>query len=338
MKLGEILDQGFSLYRKNFWKLAGTMVLPSLMVVSLYIADFLWIHLALRIGNPTDKTDAWGISFLVWVIYSQIAAFIHPLFLPAIVKVTTGILFEEHVSVMGALRLTVKRWRSYLWIDLLKNGVQTLLPEALALGVAFAVYFADQALHFGLKQDELGFVYIFVILAGVALSYWIGACVAFAVPAAAVEGNKGFKAIIRSWRLSKGARFQIFATWLMTFFLIMFLSIAFEWIIRSLESFLSGTLHLHFVNQRFYIVSYYTFIAVYQAAVGPIYPVLLVLLYLNQRVRKEGYDVERMIETAGLTVLAATAAAETIAGPAAAEASAPVAEVPDPQPTGESLA
>jgi hypothetical protein len=338
MKFGEILDQGFSLYRKNLWKLAGTTTLQALMVISIYVADLLWIHLALRIGHPADKTDNWGLSFLVWVIYSQIAAFIHPLFLPAVVKVTTGILFEEPVSVVGALRFTVKRWHSYLWIDLLKNGVQTLLPEALGLGVAFAIYFADQSLHFGLKEDAMGFIYIFVILAGAAFSYWIGACVAFAVPAAAVEGIKGFKAIRRSWRLSKGARFQIFVAWMMTFFLIMFLSIAIEWTIRSVESFLSGTLHLHFVNQRFYIVSYYTFAAIYNAAVGPIYPVLLVLIYLNQRVRKEGYDIERMIEVAGLTVPVAVASGEVTLEPAAVEAAPVQGEGADAQPAGESIA
>lgn len=338
MKLGEILDQGFSLYRRNFWRLAGTMALPALMIISLYIADYLWIHLALRIGHPADKIDAWGLGFLVWIIFSQFSALIHPLFHPAVVKVTTGILFEEPVSVMGALGFTARRWYSYLWIDLLKYAVQTLLPVALGLGLAFAIYFANEVLHFNLQENAMGFIYIAVVLAGVVLSYWIGACVAFAVPAAAVEATKGLKAIKRSWRLSKGARFQVFVAWITTFFLIMLLWIAVEWILRGSVSLLSGIPHIHFANQIFYLVSYYTLAAAYNAAVGPIYPVLLVLIYLNQRVRKEGYDIERMIDAAGLALPVEWASGENASEAAAVQAAPTPAEDAKTVSSGESLA
>jgi len=319
MKFGEILDQGFSIYRRNLLKLAGTTTLPAIMVVSLYIADLLWIHLALRIGHPADKTDNWVLGLLVWLIYSQISAFIRPLFQPATVKVTTGILFEEPVSVLGALGFAARRWSSYLWIDLIKNAVESLIPAALGFGVIALMVFAEEAMHVNSDQTALGAVGLGIIVAFFAICFWIGACVAFAIPAAAVEGVRGFKAIRRSWRLSKGARFQVFIAWMTTFFLVLFLWIALEWVIRGGESFLSDTLHLHFVNQRFYLVTYYAAAMAYNAAVGPIYTVLVVLLYLNQRVRKEGYDVERMIESAGLGGQASERAGEAVPEPVAGE-------------------
>ena len=36
--------------------------------------------------------------------------------------------------------------------------------------------------------------------------------------------------------------------------------------------------------------------------IGPIYSTGLTVFYYDQRVRKEGYDIERMMQTAGLTL------------------------------------
>jgi hypothetical protein len=338
MKLGEILDQGFTLYRRNFWKLAGTTVLPALIMISLQVVDRVWIHLGLRIGRPVDRTDAWGLGFLVWLIFSHIAAFVHPLFYPAVVKVTTGILFDEPVSVTEALRFAAERWRGYLWLDLLKNAAAPLLPEAIGFGLIAALAFADETFHLDPQERATGFIVFLIILAVVGVCFWIAACVAFAVPAAAVEGIGGFRAIRRSWRLSRGARFQVFLTWMTTFILIMFLWFAIGFIVRSIESFLYGTLHLHFVNQTFYFVSIYILAAVYDSAIGPIYPVLLLLLYLNQRVRKEGYDVEQMMEAAGLAAPVPKPASEAETAPAVVGAADPAVEVRDRQAVGESRA
>jgi hypothetical protein len=66
--------------------------------------------------------------------------------------------------------------------------------------------------------------------------------------------------------------------------------------------------------------------------------VLLVLLYFNQRVRKEGYDVERMIEVAGLAVPVPEPAVEAVPEPVAVQAANPSAKGSDPQAASESLA
>jgi hypothetical protein len=300
MKFGEILDQGFALYRGNFLKLAGANALPALIMSSLQVINLTWIHLGHRLVKPEDRMDAWGMSFLVWLIFTQIASFVHPLFYPAIVKITTGSLFDEPVSAMGALRFTARRWHSYLWIDVLKNAAQTLLPWAVGFGLIVALYFADESFHLDPQEKAMGFIVALIVLAVFAVSLWIAASLAFAIPAAAVEGVRGLKAIRRSWRLSKGARFRNLFAWMMTFLITMFLWLAIGLIVRSVESFLYNTLHLHFVGQKFYLVSNYTLAAAYSAATGPIYPVILTLLYYNQRVRKEGYDVERLMHIAGM--------------------------------------
>jgi hypothetical protein len=34
--------------------------------------------------------------------------------------------------------------------------------------------------------------------------------------------------------------------------------------------------------------------------IGPIYPIALTLFYYDQRMRREGYDIERLMDAAGL--------------------------------------
>jgi hypothetical protein len=34
--------------------------------------------------------------------------------------------------------------------------------------------------------------------------------------------------------------------------------------------------------------------------IGPIFPIAITLIYYDQRIRKEGYDIERMMDTTGL--------------------------------------
>jgi hypothetical protein len=43
--------------------------------------------------------------------------------------------------------------------------------------------------------------------------------------------------------------------------------------------------------------------------VGPVFPIVLTLFYYDQRIRKEGYDIERIMDAAGLSAVAAPVAA-----------------------------
>jgi hypothetical protein len=63
------------------------------------------------------------------------------------------------------------------------------------------------------------------------------------------------------------------------------------------------------INRQVYEVLVYFFYALSGVVVGPLYPIALTLLYYDQRSRKEGYDVERMMEAAGLLAPAAAVAA-----------------------------
>jgi len=53
---------------------------------------------------------------------------------------------------------------------------------------------------------------------------------------------------------------------------------------------------------------------------GPIFPIALTLFYYDQRIRQEGFDIERMMEAAGLNIPVTSGDGEgTVASPPAEE-------------------
>jgi hypothetical protein len=59
-------------------------------------------------------------------------------------------------------------------------------------------------------------------------------------------------------------------------------------------------------------------IAAVSALIGPLYPIALTLFYYDQRIRREGYDIERMMDAAGLNSLATPPFGASAASPAGA--------------------
>jgi hypothetical protein len=117
-----------------------------------------------------------------------------------------------------------------------------------------------------------------------------------AVPACVVENLTARKAIRRSIELSKGARGRIFLMGLLIFI------IAF-----GLEAVTQSFLVILAIKHKGQIgpaalaisqvMAFFT-----NTFIGPIYAAGLALFYYDQRVRKEGYDIELMMQQAGMVV------------------------------------
>jgi hypothetical protein len=337
MKLGEILDQGFSLYRRNFWVFAGIAFVPSAIVFALHVIDLTWLHLP-HLSDGNQSGDKSLIALLVWVIYFYLSAFIFLLFYPAFVKAASDILFEEKVSLLGSLRFAAARWRRYLWIDFLKLAGQFVIPDGLGVGIiALGAYFIRR---FSLNDSYVLVAFILIAPTVVVLFVTIrlGVNLAFTIPAAVLEEIGGFKALRRSWRLSTGGRMRVAVSWTLIAACTGLLWSTLQFIVRVVEEVLYRIALMHIGRQNVYAMSYYSLNTIFDAAFAPLYPIMLLLLYYDQRVRKEGYDIERMIEAAGLSAPVLEPAGESVVAPAVAEAAVRMAGDPDPQPTGEGLA
>jgi hypothetical protein len=132
------------------------------------------------------------------------------------------------------------------------------------------------------------------------LSFWVLACIAFAVPAAAVEDLNGIKAFRRSWTLTKGSRGRIIFAWLAVVISSGALSLVVASLLRVLVDTCYYNWHWYWFNMLLYQRARYALSAVIVSCIGPVYPIALTLLYYDQRVRKEGFDVQMLMETAGL--------------------------------------
>jgi len=151
----------------------------------------------------------------------------------------------------------------------------------------------------GNPQSATAILMIFLILALVLLP-WIVYVIfmalrySLAVPACVVENLKARKAIRRSIELSKGARGRIFLMGLLIFIIAFGLEVvaqSFLVILAIKHKGQIGPVALA-VSQ---VMAFFT-----NTFIGPIYAAGLALFYFDQRVRKEGYDIEWMMQAAGL--------------------------------------
>jgi hypothetical protein len=122
-----------------------------------------------------------------------------------------------------------------------------------------------------------------------------------AMPACVVEGLPAGKAIRRSINLSEGSRGRIFVLWLLVFVVRLMLGLLIEFpMILLVVKHPGQPVPLGWmVYQQFGVFAI-------NALIGPIYSIGLTLFYYDQRIRKEGYDIEWMMQAAGLLPQQAT--------------------------------
>ena len=118
-----------------------------------------------------------------------------------------------------------------------------------------------------------------------------------AVPACVVEDLQARKAIRRSIELSKGSRGRIFLLGLLVVAVQMGLVLITQlfFIVATFKHHGKLPVGIRALQQ---VIAFFT-----NTFVGPIYATGLTLFYYDQRVRKEGFDIEWMMRAAGLMSL-----------------------------------
>jgi hypothetical protein len=299
MKLGEILDQGFSLYRKNFWRFVGVAALLATAIYGMAL-PFEWPfqHSLERYWNFYTSIGYYDVCMLLVV-----AAF------PAFAQLAAASFFGGRATAHAALRFVCARWRGYLSVAILELLGGLVIPEILFLAALAALAFA---LHkYGLSKAQAAshaalLVEVFAA-ATACLVLWISTCLSFSEPIAAIERICGLKALRRSWFLTKSNRWRILLSCFAVAIIGWILLATVEFPTGLLLSTLYGSRHFGLTGTQVYAAFCFLFQFLMTVVVLPIFPIAVTLFYLDQRVRKEGYDVERMVEAAGLRVPSAAA-------------------------------
>ena len=320
MTLGEILDRTAELYRNHFLLFAGT---SAIFAGAMLLMEMLHVGALAAIGYPHVPPHlkwAYAVALVVELLAVLLVA---GLSIAAFNHVVAWVYLGQPASVREAIRSIFSRLGRYLWL-MVVTAFRAWVPLAIAYVALFAILFAvmpsgfllnPQVAHNAPPQNPTQ-----LIVAGlgmlVLLPLMLGACVygvlmslrySLAMPACVVERLPAGQAIKRSIELSKGSRGRIFVLGLLVTAIQMLLGIllGFPFIAFAFRH-VGQPLPLGWLAAQ-QIVNFFT-----TTFIGPIYSAGLTLFYYDQRIRKEGFDIEWMMQAAGMTPGAGTAAPEQI--------------------------
>lgn len=333
--LGEILDRTAQLYRRNFWLFAGVAALPIGAMFAIGAIAAALIAAAAAAFRTTNSSSPVAIGFVavaaavvVMPLYIAAAVFSYAGLTEAAEKVQRG----EKMTIRGVLK-SVRPWFwRYLWFLILQGIVTALLPAAIAGVVIGLLMFLIPGVG-AAGGVAIGFV-IFLIAAGAfgviiwrALGYSIG------LPVCVVEKKPAWESLKRAWELSKGTRGRIFVMILLIIALStaasLIAAIPFLIIVAVSTSVGNGVTN----SSTAFMIAEIVRVAgdfILQVLIAPISAIALVLFYYDQRIRKEGFDIEWMMQQAGLTPpQAESELAAPAFGPGHSQPASSAAPVPD---------
>ncbi|HUN85097.1 MAG TPA: glycerophosphoryl diester phosphodiesterase membrane domain-containing protein [Terracidiphilus sp.] len=304
LTLGEILDRTAQLYRENFLLFAG--------IAAVYAGVLLVLSL-IQIGIQEWMRAEHMIRELVWatgigVLVLWIAIFIcGGLAVAANNRAVAWVHLGEPATIRGAYSSILPQLGRYLWLmTITAFRVWTPCVLLYIAYLALAVFYLrpQGALrHHGASPDMnallifgvASFIFAILLLGAIIYAIIMGLRYSLAVPACVVEGLRARQAIRRSIDLSKGARGRIFVLGLLVLAIQIGLALVTQlfFIIATVQH--HGVLPVG-IRALQQIVAFFT-----NTFVAPIYATGLTLFYYDQRVRNEGFDIERMMQSAGLT-------------------------------------
>lgn len=303
LTLGEILDRTAQLYRSNFLLLAGiaSVYAGILLILSLLQIGVQEALRARHLNNEVVWATVVGI-LVMWPFIVIAGGFA----VAANNRAVSWIQFGEPASIRSAYAGILPKWGRYLWLMAITTFV-IWVP----FGILYGAYMVFVLLYVRPKglllqpamQHNPEALIVFVVvtlgfallaLAAIAYAILMGLRYSLAVPACVIEDLKARVAIRRSIELSKGSRGRIFLLALLVVAIQMGLGLITQlfFIVATFKHGAELPPALRVLQQ---IVAFCT-----NTFVGPIYATGFTLFYYDQRVRKEGYDIERMMLSAGL--------------------------------------
>jgi hypothetical protein len=194
----------------------------------------------------------------------------------------------QRTTIRQAYSSIRRRWYRYVLI-LLATYCYSFAPVFVA---AVAIGAVSAAVRAGFSRNlAVGALVVLFLMATVAAFWWMLRW-ALAIPASLLEDLKVHRSLKRSAMLTKGARGRIFVMVLLVLAVVTMISYAVQ--IPMLFLFFLHKGQLTFATQMF--SSFGVFLS--SSFVIPIWSIALTLFYYDQRIRKEGYDVEWLMEQA----------------------------------------
>ena len=287
--LGEILDRTFQLYRARFTLFLGIAAVSTIL-------ELLWS--ALQLGEtslvsrhpigPAQQVISTVTIIAGWAVSFGTAAIATAAINRAVLAIYEGM----PTSIVAAYSAVRGRWITCVWVNILAFFIAWSPVILVALGAVLAVVLARSAKSL-LQANMVTIVYGFGGLAAIIafpLCVWLTLRYSLAIPACIQEGIGTLHSLKRSIRLSQDSRGRIF---------MLFLVVGVAWSI-VLTVLMSPTFVMVAKNKGHIA----TGLTIYTLCVSflcgtllkPLFGIGLTLFYYDARIRKEGYDLEWMLE------------------------------------------
>ena len=306
--LGEILDRTAQLYRRNFWLFAGTAAIPMGTLVLIGAAagvSIVVLSPGLKQGNPAASVTLG----LVAIVGGLVAL---PAYLAAIVYSSAGLTYAavsthrgEKLTIRDAFRSVTPRFWTYLGCLFLQALVVGLVPASVAAAVIVPLVYLITRSGVGVGASvALGFVIFLVAAAAVGVIIWLTLSYVMGMAVCVTEKTPAWESMKRAMHLSAGTRGRIFVMFLLVFVLSMIASTLSYFVLMigiAIGAALGGGPRVAAVAALAGAILQAIVSLVADTILAPVSWIGLVLFYYDQRIRKEGFDIEWMMEQAGMT-------------------------------------
>jgi hypothetical protein len=308
LTLGEILDRTAELYRTHFLLFAG---ISATFATAMLAIQMLYLRSLVMLGYP-NLMSRWKWSTATAAVLEALGILLLAgLSIVANNRAVAWVYLDQPATIRAATRSVLPRLRRYLW--LMTMVFLRAWTPFVALYIAFFAFMFTLLPHDFMTNPAamqssinrhpetiLGFglgmlILSPLMLAALLYAVWMSIRYSLAVPACVVEELPADAALKRSVGLSKGSRGRIFVLGLLVYAVRMLLEILFGFPILALafrhpgQPLPMGWLTVQQIG-----------VFLTNAFIGPIYAIGLTLFYYDQRIRKEGFDIEWMMQAAGL--------------------------------------
>jgi len=302
MGFGELLDTTFSLYRKHFWSFIGVSAgyCPAMLIM---ISVFL-----------LDNSVARGPKVAIWIptigVFWGISVFV----ISGLVFVCAEVYLGRRIKIGAVLRRAGHRFLRCFAGSLLIGLLAVLLIffSIVLFAAIFGPFLGNSSDFFDLSFI---FVAIAILLVIVFVMGWFATYGCFFTAAVLVEGKSGNYGLLRPHELMSSAWWRVVGV----MFAILLLRLAVGFIFRivlglllSLTGFLDTMEFLQTTNLTalWQLLTRqpeasFSYLLIFFVNLGidiftmPIWVIGGTLLYFNQRIRKEGFDIEMMATRSG---------------------------------------
>jgi hypothetical protein len=290
LSTSEILDRTFSLYRNNFFLLIGIALLPAALGLVLHVIGVA-AHITVPArGRPLAETQILSVGYEALIIF--IAAVIGGgIASGATVCAVYSMHAGKPATIAGSYKKVLGSWARVIAAAIMVFLIVLLVSSLATLGLIFGVFVPLTKMQI---NSELGGMLaalaVLAMILGLAILWlYLTAWLCFVIPALLLDKLSFFRSFRRSHALSRGSRGRLLLMFVLTYVLIL----AFDWTLR-----LPGYMLFAWPRQPIPL-ELWTDAASFLARVfaGPIATISIALFYIDQRIRREAFDLQLMIES-----------------------------------------